>query len=160
MKKHIVSFSGGKDSTAMLLKMIEDKMQIDEILFCDAGCEFPDMLKHIDKVEKYIKRKITRIYPDHDFEYYLSKYKKKSGKFQHIDGLGWPGHTFRWCTGNLKTKIIDKYLKNKGEYCSYLGIAFDEREIRKKASQANKSNAYLSYDRLENDRKGRIEILL
>ena len=31
--KHIVSFSGGKDSTAMLLKMIEAKMQIDEIVF-------------------------------------------------------------------------------------------------------------------------------
>lgn len=128
MKKHIVSFSGGKDSTAMLLMMIEKKMPIDEILFCDSGCEFPDMIKHIDKVEKYINRKITTIYPDHDFEYYLARYKKKSGKFQHIDGLGWPGHTFRWCTGNLKTKIIDRYLKNKGEYYSYLGIAFDERE--------------------------------
>lgn len=28
MKKHIVSFSGGKDSTAMLLMMIDKGMQI------------------------------------------------------------------------------------------------------------------------------------
>ena len=33
--KHIVSFSGGKDSTAMLLRMLEENMQVDEIIFCD-----------------------------------------------------------------------------------------------------------------------------
>lgn len=32
---NIVSFSGGKDSTAMLLRMIDEGMQIDEIIFCD-----------------------------------------------------------------------------------------------------------------------------
>lgn len=40
-KCHIVSLSGGKDSTAMLLMMIERKMPIDLILFCDTGLEFP-----------------------------------------------------------------------------------------------------------------------
>lgn len=95
MKKHIVSFSGGKDSTCMLLMMIEKKMQIDEIIFADTGVEFPDMIKHIDKVEKFINRPITRLYPDHSFEWFLSEYKKKSGKYKDIDGLGWPGFRFR-----------------------------------------------------------------
>ena len=31
--KHIVQFSGGKDSTAMLLMMLERGMQVDEIIF-------------------------------------------------------------------------------------------------------------------------------
>ena len=30
---HVVSLSGGKDSTAMLLMMLERGMQIDDILF-------------------------------------------------------------------------------------------------------------------------------
>ena len=47
--KHIVSFSGGKDSTAMLLKMIEKGMPIDEIIFCDTTAEFPEMYDHIKK---------------------------------------------------------------------------------------------------------------
>jgi 3'-phosphoadenosine 5'-phosphosulfate sulfotransferase (PAPS reductase)/FAD synthetase len=47
MFKHIVSFSGGKDSTAMLLKMIENKMKIDEIIFCDTTVEFDEMYEHI-----------------------------------------------------------------------------------------------------------------
>ena len=142
--KHIVSFSGGKDSTAMLLMMIERGMQIDEIVFCDTGVEFPDMIKHVDKVEKFINRKITRLYPDHSFEWYLSDYKKKSGKYKDVDGLGWPGFLFRWCTGYLKTKIIDRYLKNKGEYYSYLGIAADELK-RLERSHHKQKKATLKY---------------
>ena len=53
--KHIVSFSGGKDSTAMLLMMIENN-KIDEIIFLDTTVEFPQMYEHIEKVEKYIGR--------------------------------------------------------------------------------------------------------
>lgn len=58
---HVVSFSGGKDSTAMLLKMIETGMRVDLILFCDTGMEFPAMYDHIEKVEKYINRPIKRV---------------------------------------------------------------------------------------------------
>ena len=53
---HIVSLSGGKDSTAMLLRMLEEKMPVDVILFCDTGLEFDAMYKHIDKLEKYINK--------------------------------------------------------------------------------------------------------
>ncbi len=52
--EHIVQFSGGKDSTAMLLMMLEKDMPIDEIIFCDTGKEFPQMYEHIEKVQKYI----------------------------------------------------------------------------------------------------------
>jgi 3'-phosphoadenosine 5'-phosphosulfate sulfotransferase (PAPS reductase)/FAD synthetase len=52
--EHIVQFSGGKDSTAMLLMMLEKNMPIDEIIFCDTGKEFPQMYEHIEKVQKYI----------------------------------------------------------------------------------------------------------
>ena len=50
-KLHVVSFSGGKDSTAMLLRMIEEDYPIDIILYCDTGLEFPEMEEHIYKVE-------------------------------------------------------------------------------------------------------------
>lgn len=33
--QHVISFSGGKDSTAMLLMMIENDMPIDRIVFID-----------------------------------------------------------------------------------------------------------------------------
>ena len=65
---HLVSFSGGKDSTAMLLGMLERDMKIDCILFCDTGLEFPAMYDHIAKVEKNIGRKITSVRAEHTYE--------------------------------------------------------------------------------------------
>ena len=38
---HLVSFSGGKDSTALLLRMLELGMKVDEVLNCDTYMEFP-----------------------------------------------------------------------------------------------------------------------
>ena len=61
---HLVSFSGGKDSTAMLLGMLERGMQIDCILFCDTGLEFPEMYDHIAKLEKDTGMPITRVRAD------------------------------------------------------------------------------------------------
>lgn len=48
---HAVSLSGGKDSTAMLLLMIERGMPIDMVLYADTGMEFPEMYAHIAKLE-------------------------------------------------------------------------------------------------------------
>lgn len=68
---NIVSLSGGKDSTAMLLKMIEQQIQIDCILFCDTGLEFPAMYSHLDKLERDIGLPITRIKAAESYEYYM-----------------------------------------------------------------------------------------
>ena len=116
---NIVSFSGGKDSTAMLLRMIDEGMQIDEIIFCDTGIEFPGLYKHIDKVEKDIGRKITRLKSEDDFEYLLSRKPVQREKptpyalehgFDH-PGYGWAGPRMRWCTEVLKSKPREHFLK-------------------------------------------------
>ena len=63
--KHIVSWSGGKDSSAMLIRMVEEGMPIDDIVFIKVmatptlGAELPEMYEYIDKMEIYIGRKIT-----------------------------------------------------------------------------------------------------
>ena len=46
-----VGVSGGKDSTAMLLRLIEARRPIDLILFCDTGLEFPQMYEHLKRLE-------------------------------------------------------------------------------------------------------------
>lgn len=79
---HVVSLSGGKDSTAMLLRMLEEGMPVDIILFCDTGLEFPALYRHLEKLERDIGREITRIRPDRPFEYYFLEHemKKKNGE--------------------------------------------------------------------------------
>ena len=110
-----VSFSGGKDSTALLIRMLESGMPVDIILFNETGLDFPEMEAHIEKVEQYIKRYtdigITRIKPEKPFEYYFleheihhrknSAYNEKFGATHK--GYGWAGPKMRWCTCLLYT---------------------------------------------------------
>lgn len=127
----IVSFSGGKDSTAMLLILLEKGFNIDEIIFCDTGKEFPDMLKHIDKVEKYIGRQITRIKSNKSFDYLFSEQKRSDkSKYKNIKGYGWSSATRRWCTTELKKRVFNDYIKQKygKDYTLYIGLAFDEQK--------------------------------
>ena len=128
---HIVQFSGGKDSTCMLLMMLEKGIPIDDIIFCDTTMEFPEMYEHIDKVEKYIGKKITRIYPKHSFLYYFNEYEKQRGKNKGQHGYGWPRPFIRWCTRLLKIAPTGQYMKGKGEYVQYIGIAYDEPKRHK-----------------------------
>ena len=85
--KNIVQFSGGKDSTAMLLMMLEKGMPVDEIIFCDTGKEFPEMYEHIRKVEEYTGRPITRLKAPKSFDYYFCQHIKTKGKNQGQEAL-------------------------------------------------------------------------
>lgn len=132
--KHIVSFSGGKDSMAMLLKMIENNMPIDEIVYCNImatstiGAEYPEMYKYLDKVDRYlikiIGKKITRLQSPISFEkqfYTVKQRGKYEGKI-----YGFPWNLGAWCNSVLKVSTLDKYFKQQGKYISYIGIAYDE----------------------------------
>ena len=124
--KHIVQFSGGKDSTCMLLMMLEKGMPVDDIIFCDTGMEFPQMYEHIEKVEQYIGRKVTRLKAPHNFEWYMFEKPRTKGKWQDICGYGWARMWQRWCTRILKQEVFAKHNKEVGEHILYMGIAYDE----------------------------------
>ncbi|MDE7219727.1 MAG: phosphoadenosine phosphosulfate reductase family protein, partial [Oscillospiraceae bacterium] len=51
-----ISLSGGKDSTAMLLLMLEKDMPIDCVLYADTTMEFPEMEAHIAKLDDLLCR--------------------------------------------------------------------------------------------------------
>ena len=136
---NICSFSGGKDSIAMLLRMIETGMKVDIILFFDTGLEFPQMYEHIKKVEQTINRKVTVVKSEYDFEYLFltipikhrpdSRITKRYGA--DIKGYGWPGPKMRWCTNRLKAGPRERFLRQfRQEYdlVEYVGIAVDEEK--------------------------------
>ena len=129
---HIVSLSGGKDSTAMLLRMLEEKMSVDIILFCDTGLEFDAMYKHIDKLGKYINQPITRLKAPYPFEYYFYEYSppRRNPTLEGRNGCSWAGPRNRWWTSVLKTRVINAYLRElskKYTLIQYVGIASDEK---------------------------------
>ena len=126
--KQVVSLSGGKDSTAMLLMMIEQGEQIDDIVFFDWGMEFPQMYDHLEKLESYIGRPITRLYPPNRFEYYMFDIVKTRGSRKGQKGYGWAHFKRRWCS-RIKTDTCNQYIGNR---INCIGMAYEERFTRSK----------------------------
>lgn len=115
----------------MLLMMLERDMQVDEIIFCDTGMEFPELYKHISAVERYTGRSVTVLRAEHSFEYFLYQKIITKGVNKDTSGYSWPAMLNRWCTGVLKIKPTSKYLRSIGEHTIYIGIAADEPKRHK-----------------------------
>lgn len=138
---HVVSLSGGKDSTCLLLLMIERGMPIDVVISADTGMEFPEMYAHLAKLDEHLYRErglhITTLRHPQGFEYLMfdapqqreRAIERRIANGQPLIGYGWPAMQVRWCTGQLKTHLIDKEanrLKQKHQVRHYVGIAADE----------------------------------
>jgi 3'-phosphoadenosine 5'-phosphosulfate sulfotransferase (PAPS reductase)/FAD synthetase len=126
--KKIVSLSGGKDSTWMLLGPLKGGVDVDEIVFCDTGKEFPEMYEHLAKLQDVIGREITTLKDERGFDYWMFDHIKTRGKNKGKRGYGWPIISARWCTAGLKRDIVDRYLSQKygNDYQLLVGYAFDE----------------------------------
>lgn len=53
--KTTLSLSGGKDSTYLLLELIRRGTPPDECVFFDTGWEFPQMYRHINRLQGLCK---------------------------------------------------------------------------------------------------------
>ena len=102
----IISVSGGKDSTAMLLKAIEEypKSQITPV-FCDTGWEHEFTYEYLEYLEKVLDINITRIknnkYPGGMLDLILKK--------RFIPNSN---PLYRFCSYELKKVPIWNFLKN------------------------------------------------
>lgn len=147
---HLASFSGGKDSTAMVLRMIERGDKIDEVLYCDTTMEFPAMERHVEKVKRIIEDagiKFTTLRAKHDFEYYLLHHRveRKSDKYEGLHGYAWPGPSSRWCTRALKVQIINRYVRSLRQNCEvvqYIGLAADEDYRLERKTNQNRTHRH------------------
>jgi 3'-phosphoadenosine 5'-phosphosulfate sulfotransferase (PAPS reductase)/FAD synthetase len=130
--KHIVSFSGGKDSTAMLLRLLEEGKPVDDIVFFDTGWEFPQLVEHVFQVQEYIGRDITVLHPRIPFNDWMFKreIRRRAGpdksKVFRV-GNGWPSSFRRWCTRE-KVETMNRFAKQQyGKFFyQYVGFAADE----------------------------------
>lgn len=125
----------------MLLLMLEAGMPIDCVIAADTGMEFPEMYRHWDKIDQVLYQErgihLTILRHPKGFEWLMFDQPKE--KLETLEnraklgvtpyGNGWPGIKVRWCTGQLKTHLIDKEvnrLKKEKNALHYVGIAADE----------------------------------
>jgi 3'-phosphoadenosine 5'-phosphosulfate sulfotransferase (PAPS reductase)/FAD synthetase len=111
--RHILSLSGGKDSTALAIYM-RDRVANMEYVFCDTKKELPETYTYLEKIEAYLGKKIVRLCDDRGFDHWLQIKR---------DYL--PSSRMRWCTEYLKIKPFEKYVGDD-EVMMYVGIRADE----------------------------------
>src|SRR5687767_10390108 len=104
--RHIVSLSGGKDSSALAVFMKQRYPMIPAVyVFCDTEYELPETYEYLDKLEAYLGKKIVRLNAldqlgiarkpgRRAFDVWLKEYY---GGFL-------PNAGSRWCTRVLKIK--------------------------------------------------------
>lgn len=135
--KYVASVSFGKDSLAMLLKLIEDKRPLDEVVFYDTGMEFECIYTIRDKVKQILDEnniKYIELKPKESFEYTMFEKPVKKRDGTRSKGYSWCGGRCRWGTTE-KLKLIEKYCKDCYEY---VGIAADEPSRLIKERKGNK----------------------
>lgn len=145
-----MNFSGGKDSTYLVLELIRRDMPFDMVLNVDTGMEFPAMYEHIDKVERFLLSErgipITRIKAPHTFEHLMLDAVRETKPGMPI-GYGWPSIKVRWCTGQLKTQVIDRYLRHlPARPYHYIAFAADEGY---RLERPNNQDAYKRYPMMD-----------
>ncbi len=120
---HVLSLSGGKDSTALAFFIRDNLPEIHEkieYVFCDTECELPEIYEYLDKIEVFLNKPVKRLKPYQSFD----------NLYEFYNFL--PSVSRRWCTYELKTKVFRKYMYDKfqknGEKTAnlYIGIRADE----------------------------------
>ena len=135
--KYIASCSFGKDSLAMLIKIKELGLPLDEVIYCDirfdnepCSGEMPLMKQFIPKAEKILKEKfgIEVKHLTYKRTFVEQFYTIKQRGNHKGDNYGFPYVIGAWCNSRLKMEPIKDYLRQfKGEeIIQYVGIAYDE----------------------------------
>lgn len=124
---YIASFSGGKDSTAMIDLILRYKMPLDRIVIFMSDWEHTFLFDWVQECQERWKFKIDILHPPKPFTYYAFEHQYTNKKGEHRTGYGFPSYSFRWCTA-LKISEVRKYIKALpgAEHFQYIGICDDE----------------------------------
>lgn len=152
MKKNFVaSLSCGKDSLAMVLRLMEEGKTLTHCVFYDTGMEFQSIYHNIEKIKPILADygcEFTILSPKQHFLYDMLLRTVNEGTDRQHYGYEWCGGCTRWRTTN-KIQAINKYLAQLGNYVQYIGIAADEPSRVKE--ERNKVYPLVEWEMTEKD---------
>lgn len=129
----VANVSGGKDSTAMILHLMELNLNF-EAVFCDTGWEHEQTYEYLDYLEKFVlKQPIKRLRNEKYFK------TDTRGGYEELvlNKIFFPSNVIRTCTLELKVAPQLEYMdevraKYKKKPISAVGIRKEESQARSK----------------------------
>lgn len=133
---YIASWSGGYDSSCMVVLILEKSLPLDYVVFTDTLSEFDEMYEYIDKFQAYIKRRfgkiVTIISPGTTLEEWAFTEVTRGKRKGKIRGL--PLTTVP-CYWKRESKVypFDRWIKKEGieDYKQYIGYTYSELQRAK-----------------------------
>lgn len=137
---YTLSLSGGKDSLALFLKLLETGAKLNEVVCVDLGDEYEavyDVLLFVASIclKEKIKFTVLTIPETDEYKAFVKKTGKEIGMFKYLAiyhkrpngkiGYGWCGKC-RWGTA-IKKQLLNAYYQSLERFVvEYVGIAYDE----------------------------------
>lgn len=132
--KRIVALSGGKDSTAMALRLMDAEPADYEFVITPTGRELPEMQAHWCNLEILLGKPLVKI-PAPSMVELIVRYRAL------------PNWRMRWCTRQIKIEPFMRYCQESAPAMSYVGIRADEVE----GSQAREGTDWTGVEGVEKD---------
>lgn len=148
-QRTVCNISGGKDSLAQGLLILERGIPCDEFVFYDTGMEFEAIYRIFDKLLPVLSSKgikLTVLHPENPFLYDMLRRPVESKQKGKHNGYGWCGGKCRWGT-TWKQQALDRHADGA---IQYIGIAFDEKDRRAELTD-NKRSLLIEYEMTEAD---------
>lgn len=148
-KRLALAFSGGKDSTTLLMLALEVLKEFKDctlvVIHGDTLVENPAVRSHCDffleSLRAYAERENLPV------EIHIALPEKTNTYWVNLIGKGYPlpNHRFRWCQKHLKIEPFQKLQKSLSTSAVLVGIRKDESISRKNSIRKN----YQDYERKE-----------
>ena len=145
---YVASYGLGVDSTAMIIKLVKEKMPLDHVVFADTGGELPESYKYIPIMRKFLDKhniQFTIVFPSKFRSLYERCFQRKVI----------PDKMMRWCTRDTKVLPIHRFYKKtiKTFIHEYMGIdAGEKKRVRiAKESFIEKHYPLIDWDMNRND---------
>lgn len=132
-----ISFSGGRTSAYMLWRVLQANQGLPEqakVLFCNTGKEEEATLEFVNEVGKRWNISITWLEYTGSSDFRLTSFQDASRDGEPFEAVikqrgGYlPNKVARYCSSEMKTRTMHRYLKSQGwqEWDTLIGIRADE----------------------------------